>query len=105
MYAYTNVNFTDKQKEDPAKLYDMLISSGFACEVFRAIPEAEYHEIISGIEDSIEAIYTYQNSAMGILEMVTEDYNGLNLDAQNIQHALGDSENLSLLKDVMTKLG
>ena len=28
MYAYTNINFTDKQKEDPTKLYDMLISSG-----------------------------------------------------------------------------
>jgi hypothetical protein len=29
----------------------------------------------------------------------------LNLDAQNIQKALGDPENLTLLKDVMTKLG
>ena len=28
MYAYTNINFTEKQKEDPTKLYDMLISSG-----------------------------------------------------------------------------
>jgi hypothetical protein len=28
MYAYTNINFTEKQKEDPAKLYDILLSSG-----------------------------------------------------------------------------
>jgi hypothetical protein len=26
--AYTNINFTDKQKEDPAKLYDLIIGSG-----------------------------------------------------------------------------
>jgi hypothetical protein len=26
--AYTNINFTEKQKEDPAKLYDLIIGSG-----------------------------------------------------------------------------
>ena len=41
MYNYTNINFTDKQKEDPAKLYDMLISSGLVAEVINAISEAE----------------------------------------------------------------
>ena len=105
MYAYTNVNFTDKQKEDPTKLYDMLISSGFACEVFRAIPEAEYHEIISGIEDSIEAIYTYRNSVLGILDNITNDYDGMNLDATNIYNKLADPDNMDLIKQVLTKLG
>ena len=105
MYAYTNINFTDKQKEDPTKLYDMLISSGFACEVLRAIPEAEYHEIVSGIEDSIEAIYTYQNSVMGILDSITNDYEGMNLDATNIYNKLADPDNMDLIKQVLTKLG
>ena len=50
-------------------------------------------------------IYEFKNSAMGILETVSTDYNDLNLDAQNIQKALGNPENLTLLKDVMTKLG
>ena len=105
MYAYTNINFTEKQKEDPTKLYDMLISSGLACEVFRAIPEAEYHEIISGIEDSIEAIYTYRNSVMGVLDTISTDYSNLNFDATEIQKKLSDPNNLTLLKDVLTKLG
>ena len=42
MYNYTNINFTDKQKEDPTKLYDMIISSGLVAEVVKAIPESEY---------------------------------------------------------------
>lgn len=105
MYAYTNVNFTDKQKEDPAKLYDMLISSGFACEVFRAIPEEEYNEIVSGVEDSIEAIYTYRNSVLGILDNITNDYDGMNLDATNIYNKLADPDNMDLIKQVLTKLG
>ena len=98
MYAYTNINFTDKQKEDPTKLYDMLISSGLVCEVINAIPEAEYHEIICGVEDSINAIYTYRNSIMGILDTVGQDYSNLNFDATEIQKKIGDPENMELLK-------
>ena len=105
MYAYTNINFTDKQKEDPTKLYDLLISSGLVCEVIDAIPEAEYHEIISGVEDSINAIYTYRNSVMGILENVSADYSNMNLDANDIYNKLTDSNNIDLVKQVLTKLG
>ena len=46
VYMYTNLSFTDKQKEDPTKLYDMMISSGLVAAVVNAIPEAEYQEII-----------------------------------------------------------
>ena len=105
MYAYTNINFTDKQKEDPTKLYDMLVSSGLVTEVFRAIPEEEYHEIVSGVEDSIEAIYAYRNSVMGILDTISTDYSNLNLDASEIQKKIGDPENMEFLKQVLTKLG
>ena len=105
MYAYTNINFTDKQKEDPTKLYDMLISSGLVSEVINAIPEAEYYEVVHGISDSINAIYTYRNSAMGVLDIISTDYSNLNFDATEIQKKIGDPENMELLKSVLTKLG
>ena len=105
MYAYTNINFTDKQKEDPAKLYDMLISSGLVSEIINAIPEAEYHEILCGVSDSIDAVYTYRNSVMGILDTISQDYSSLNLDALDIQQKLADPNNLAFLKQVMGKLG
>ena len=105
MYAYTNINFTEKQKEDPTKLYDMLISSGLICEVINAIPEVEYHEIICGVEDSINAIYTYRNSVMGILDAISTDYSNLDLNAADIQSKIADPENMAFLKDVLTRLG
>ena len=105
MYAYTNINFTDKQKEDPTKLYDMLISSGLVSEIIGVIPEAEYHEILCGVSDSINAIYTYRNSVMGILEQVSQDYSNLDLDATEIQKKLADPNSLGLLKDILTNLG
>lgn len=104
-YAYTNINFTDKQKEDPAKLYDVLMSSGLVSEIIDAIPEAEYHEVVCGVADSIEAVYAYRNSLMGIFDIITSDYNNMTLDATNIQQKLADPNNMSLLKEVLTKLG
>ena len=83
----------------------MLISSGLVAEVVNAIPEAEYHEVLCGISDSIDAIYTYRNSVMGILENISTDYSNLDLDATNIQKKLADPENMALLKQVLTKLG
>lgn len=105
IYAYTNINFTEKQKEDFGKLYDILISSGLVAAVVKEIPETEYNEVIKGIKDSIEAIYKYQNSALGILDSISQDYSNLNLDATEIQQKIGDPNNMILLKDVLTKLG
>ena len=105
VYNYTNINFTDKQKEDSAKLFDMLYSSGFIAEVLDNIPNKEYDEIIEYTNKSIKAYYDYKNSVMGILENISADYSNLNLDATEIQKKIGDPENMALLKDVLTKLG
>ena len=43
MYLYTNINFTDKQREDEYKLYDALSSSGLLDQVIEASPEEEYN--------------------------------------------------------------
>ena len=103
--AYTNITFTDKQKEDIAKLYDILDSNGVINEVVSAIPEDEYNFLIHGIDDTIDAVYTYQNSVLGILDTVSQDYSNLNLDATEIQKKLADKDNLALIRDVLTKLG
>ena len=105
IYAYTNISFTDKQKEDPTKLYDLLEENGVIAEVIAAIPENEYALLLGWIDETIEAFYTYRNSVMGIMEQISEDYSNLSLDATEIQQKLADPQNLELLKNVMTKLG
>ena len=105
MYAYTNISFTDKQKEDPTKLYDLLEENGIIAEVIAAIPENEYALLLGWIDETIEAFYTYRNSVMGIMEQISTDYSNLSLDATEIQQKLADPQNLELLKNVMTKLG
>ena len=105
LYHYTNINFTDKQKEDPVKLYDLVVSSGLVNKVTDLIPEEELDEVINGVAQSIKAIYTYKNSVLGILESISQDYSNLNLDATEIQQKLADPDNMALLKQVLTKLG
>ena len=105
LYHYTNINFTDKQKEDPVKLYDLTVSSGLVNKVTNLIPEEELDEVINGVAQSVKAIYTYRNSVLGILESISQDYSALNLDATEIQQKLADPDNMTLLKQVLTKLG
>lgn len=105
IYAYTNLSFTDKQKEDPAKLYDLLEENEIISLIISKIPEVEYNGLLDWIDETIEAFYTYKNSALGILDTVSTDYSNLSLDATAIQEKIADPNNLTLLKDVMTKLG
>ena len=103
--CYTNISFTDKQKEDPAKLYDLLYSTGIVKTILDNIPEDEYTKIVIGVKDSIEAIYNYQNSIFGILDNLKQDYSDMDLDVNAISSKLTNSENLDLVRDVLTKLG
>ena len=105
VFAYSNISFTDKQKEDLPKLYDMLVSSGLMKEIITTIPEEEYGKICCGVWNTIESIYKYQNSVLGILDTIKSDYSNLEYDANKIKNALGDPENMALLKDVLGKLG
>ncbi len=102
---YTNINVTEKQKEDVAKLYDMFMSSGLARAIMSEIPEHEYDELFTGLSDSVEAVYKYRNSMMGMFDAISTDYSSLDLDATAIRDKIGDPNNLALLKDVLTKLG
>jgi len=105
IYAYSNIEFTKDEKENPAELYDELEKQEIANVIIGAIPETEYNFVIDGIEDTITAYYNYRNSVKGIIEDIVEDYQGLELDATEIQKKLGDPDNLALLKGVMEKLG
>lgn len=105
IFNYTNINFTEKQKEDICKLYDLIIGSKLYQQILELIPTEEYDDLIVSIETSIKAVYDYQNSVMGILDTISSDYSGLNLDASEIQAKLADPDNMELLKNILTKLG
>ena len=102
---YTNISLTEKQLETPTKIYDMLISQGTFGLITTMIPPKELNSLKESLDKTLDAIYTYRNSVLGILDSVSTDYSNLNLDAAGIQKTIADPNNLALLKDVLTKLG
>ena len=58
VYLYTNISFTEKQREDEFKLYDTLKSNGFFELFFQAMNEDEYNELfaqLNAIKDASSA--------------------------------------------------
>lgn len=102
---YTNISFTDKQLEDIPKLYDALILNNIWNTIISEIPEQEQEYIWNNILSMAKEITTYNNSILGILKSISQNYDQLNLDATEIQKKIGDPENLALLKAMVNKTG
>ena len=100
-YAYTNLSFTEKMKEDSFKLYDILVSTGIFTDIIGAIREEDWIEIQDNIWSTIENIYDYKNSAAGILEMISNDYSAVNFNLEEIQDKLGSPESLELIREIL----
>lgn len=103
--AYTNISFTEKQLEDPQKLYDIIVLNNIWNEVKKAIPQSELTDIWENTCALAREITDYNHSALGILNLVSNDYDNLNLDVKEMTEKLSDRTNLTLIKDLLTKLG
>ena len=103
-YRYTNINFTEKQKEDPAKLYDLLAGSGLFDDIFTVLPQREYKSIVMWLSKTAEHIYDYRNSIYGILDAVAADYSNLNLDTSTIVEKLRDPKALETVREILDKM-
>lgn len=73
MYFYTNINFTDKQKEDPAKLYDQMESNGLITQVIANMDDDEYSNLFVYLNTIKNEMLTYKNTAGAVLQSVIQD--------------------------------
>lgn len=103
--AYTNITLTETQKKDLNKVYDAFCASNFIG-YFRAhMDDREWDYVTNSVWEILDSMIKYRNSAVGILDTVSQDYSNLNLDATEIQEKLADPNSMSLLKAVVDKLG
>jgi hypothetical protein len=102
--AYTNITFTEKQKEDVCKLYDCFVSNGLASIIMSTIPTDELYELLTGIEDSISAFYKHKSSVLGILESMNQDYSNVNFDLEEIQKTIQNGDGMNFLQEIMPLL-
>ena len=70
VFAYTNINFTDNQKEDILKLYDVLESNGVIEAVLTALTAEthEYAHLRDYLLEMAESLSQYMSSAKAIAD-------------------------------------
>lgn len=72
-YMYTNVNFTEKQKEDEFKIYNTLVSTGVMDEFLKIIPDKEYDELITYLETLEDKKENYNTTFASVAKSLVED--------------------------------
>ena len=73
VYMYTNLNITDKQKEDEGKLYDILETNGFFDKMMEVFNEDEYNDLLSYIEKQKEDELKYNTTAAALVRSIIQD--------------------------------
>lgn len=73
VYLYTNITFTDKQREDEFKLYDTLKSNGLMDAIITAIPEEEYKMLYEYLNEEATKRMKAMRSAVGLIQSIIHD--------------------------------
>lgn len=73
VYMYTNIEFTDEQKAEPFKTYDILKTNGIINEVLLAIPGEEYDDIYHFLIEQLERDQEYALNISGLLSKVIDE--------------------------------
>ena len=99
--VYTNISFTEKQLEDPQKLYDIIVLNNIWETVKDSIPEKERDYIWDNTCALAREITEYNHSALGILKMVRADYGETDFNIASIMENIKDPETLGLMKEIL----
>ena len=73
VYMYSNLSFTDKQKENEPKLYDTLVSNGFFEGFLNCFNEEEYDDLWGYIAKIREMRMKYKNTAAAVIQSIIQD--------------------------------
>lgn len=92
IYLYTNLTFTEKQREDEYKLYDVLESNGLIDAVVAAIPEKEYNELLKLTDERIETEMQYENTFISLIYKLIDELPGKTQEAAEIMKNFDPSQ-------------
>lgn len=73
VYMYTNIYFTEKQKEDEEKIYDTLLNSGLMDEIIKNMNEDEYNDLWNKINETASNQLKYNTTAAALVKSLIQD--------------------------------
>ena len=99
--AYTNITFTEKQLEDTTKLYDAIRMNDVWAAVADAIPAEERSYIWENIIALAREITAYNNSVLGVLKVIREDYSNTEFQVDDMFKKLKSPELIPIIKTLL----
>lgn len=102
---YGNITFTDKQMENPAKIYDTLVTNDVVLNILGGIPEEEYDYLEELLENTVEDIADYNSSFAGIVRSMSNKTDDLGGQVNDILEALKNREGIELLSEIKNITG
>ena len=73
IYMYTNINFTEKQKENEHKLYDSLKSNGLIDAFIEQMNEFDYSELFNMLDETKREITDYHRTMVSLVQNLITD--------------------------------
>lgn len=97
---YGQITFTDKQLEDPGKVYDILQLNGVFNIIADAVPEDEYNYIKTCVEQTAQDVARYNTSAAGIIGAMRQESGGLSGQIDEMLNKIKDREGIKELTSI-----
>ena len=73
VYVYTNIEFTDEEREDEGALYDTMLLSGLLANVLENIPQVQYDSLWNDINRCVANNMAFRNTAAGVISKLIDD--------------------------------
>lgn len=102
--GYLNLNITEKQEENVAKLYDKLLNAGIINFLWENLPEGELNAMEDCFADLVDFYNTYNMSAAGVVKTISENQVATQLNLDDMLKTLRDPENFEFLRTVSEKI-
>lgn len=97
---YGQISFTEKQLEDPGKVYDILQMNGVFNIIAANLPEEEYEYIKSCTEATAADVARYNTSAAGIIGAMREESSGISNQIDEIFKKIQSGEGIETLTTI-----
>ena len=73
VYLYTNLEFTQEEKDDPVKLYDELCSNGIMYAILNSMNADEFSYLNDVLDETVNIKMEYRNTLASVLNSFIEN--------------------------------
>ena len=104
---YTNIDITENDLIAATDVYDKIKGCGLEEKLWDDEDCGKDIRVVIWdiVEPTIDNIYKYMNSALGVITAASQDMVDTTADIEKLNADIANPDTLSVLKDVMTKLG